>query len=83
MGQSTVSVPATRTEVTTEESQVSQIGSVVRMEEEECEISLVSDTVTQDTEISEPPLLIKRITLYELRILILIWRIQNNFFVDL
>ena len=61
MGKSTASVAATRTQVTDEESQVSQIGSVVekqdvaRMEEEESEISLVSDTVTQDTEMSEPP----------------------------
>jgi len=61
MGKSTALVPATRTQVTDEESQVSQIGSVVeepqavRMEEEEDEISLFPDTVTQDTEMSEPP----------------------------
>jgi len=44
-------------------SQVSQIGSVLEepvivMEEEkekECEISLVSDSITSDTEMSEPP----------------------------
>jgi len=61
MGKSASLVPATRAKVTDEESQVSQIGSVVeepqvvRMKEEESEISLVSDTVTQDTEMSEPP----------------------------
>jgi len=61
MGKSASLVPATRTQVTDEESQVSQIGSaveepqVVRMKEEESEISLVFDTVTQDTEMSEPP----------------------------
>ena len=61
MGKSTALVPATRAKVTDEESQVSQIGSVVeepqvvRMKEEESEISLVFDTVTQDTEMSEPP----------------------------
>jgi hypothetical protein len=61
MGQPIILVPPTRTQVTDEESQVSQIGSVfeepqvVRMEEEESEISLVSDTVTQDTEMTEPP----------------------------
>jgi hypothetical protein len=60
MGKSTALVPATRTQATDEESQVSQIGSVVeepqvvRMEEES-EMSLVSDTVTRDTEMSEPP----------------------------
>jgi len=60
MGKFTALVRATRTQVTDEESQVSQIGSVVeepqvvRMEEEESEISLVSHTVTQDTEMSEP-----------------------------
>jgi hypothetical protein len=61
MNKSSALVPATRTQVTDEENQVSQIGSVaegpqaVRMEEEESEISLFSDTVTQDTEMSEPP----------------------------
>ena len=60
MGKSTALVPATRTQATDEESQVSQIGSVVeepqvvRMEEES-EILLVSHTLTQDTEMSEPP----------------------------
>ena len=58
MGKSTALVPATRTQVTDEESQVFQIGSVaeepqvVRMEKEESEISLFPDTLTQDT---EPP----------------------------
>jgi hypothetical protein len=60
LGKSTALVPATKTQVTDEESQVSQIGSVVeepqivRMEEEESDISLFSDTVTQDIEMSEP-----------------------------
>ena len=60
MGKSTALVPATRTQVTDEESQVSQSGSVVeepqavRMEEEESEISLFPDTITQDIEMSEP-----------------------------
>jgi len=58
MGKSTALVPATGTRVSDEESQVSQIGpvveepQVVRMEEEESEISLFPDTLTQDT---EPP----------------------------
>jgi len=60
MGKSTSLVPATRTQATDEESQVSQIGSVVEEPqvvkiEEESEISLFPDTVTQDTEMSEPP----------------------------
>jgi hypothetical protein len=60
MDKSTALVPATRTQATDEESQVSQTGSVVeepqvvRMEEES-EILLVSHTLTQDTEMSEPP----------------------------
>ena len=70
MGKSTALIPATRTQVTDEESQVSQIGSageepqVVRMEEEESEISLFPGRVTQDTEMSEPPSNQKRISLY-------------------
>ena len=61
MGKSTASVPATRTQVAGEESQVSEIGlvvgepQVVRMEEDEIEISVVSYTVTQDAEMYEPP----------------------------
>ena len=65
MSKSTDSLPATRIQVPDNESQVSQIESVLEKqqlvrieeeeeEEEEDEISLVSDTVTQDTEMSEP-----------------------------
>ena len=61
MGKSTALLRATRIQVADDESQVSSVESVfeetqvIRMEEEESESSLVSDTVTQDTELSEPP----------------------------
>jgi hypothetical protein len=61
MDKSSALVPGTRTQVNDEESQVFRIGwlveepQLVRMEEEESEIALVSDTVTQDADMSEPP----------------------------
>jgi hypothetical protein len=73
MGKSTALVSATRTQVTDEESQVSRIGSVV--EEEESEISLKTQRCLNHV-------LVMRISLYGSRILILMWRIENNFFVD-
>jgi hypothetical protein len=55
-------LPATTIQIAEDESPESpQFESVpgepqaVRMEEKECQISLVSDTITQDTERSEPP----------------------------
>ena len=87
MGKSTSSVRATRIQVTDDESQVSQIGSVVeepevvRMEAEKSKISLVSDTGTQIHRCMNH-ILIKRISLYGSRILILILRLENSFFVD-
>ena len=61
MDKSSALVPGTRTQVNDEESPVFRFGLLVeepqllRMEEEESEIALVSDTVTQDADMSEPP----------------------------
>jgi hypothetical protein len=60
MSESSALLPPTRIPVADESSQVSQVGSIpeepqiLRMEKEEAEISLVSDTLTQDTEMSKP-----------------------------
>ena len=87
MGKSTALLPATRIQVGDEESQVSQIGSVlevprvVGMEEEESEISLVLIQLLKMQRCLNL-LQIKRVSLYGSRLLILIRRIENNLFVD-
>jgi hypothetical protein len=64
MSKSTALRPATRIKVADDDNQIFQIGSIldepedpqsIRMEEEEGDISLLSDTITKDTEMSEPP----------------------------